>query len=156
MTAPYLADGTVSRLARWLRLFGLDVEEAAGADSDLLRRARLSGRTILTRCRRLAHRDPARVLLIAGDDPREQLRQVLAGTAEGAPLTRCSLCNAPLEPAGAEDVKPRVPPFVFAHHDVFARCPSCGRIYWEGTHVDRIRRLLAETRVDRSDTSPHP
>jgi len=155
MSALYLADGTVARLTRWLRLFGFDVEEAAGPDSDLLRRARLSGRTILTRCRRLAHRDPARVLFVTSDDPREQLRQVLAGAPAGAPLTRCSLCNAPLEAAPAEEVKPHVPAFVFAHHDVFARCPSCGRIYWEGTHVDRIRRLLAESRFDRNDVSPH-
>lgn len=160
MSRPFLADGTVARLTRWLRLSGLDIEEAGGSDSELLRRARLAGRDILTRCRRLARRDPVRVLLVASDDPEEQLRQVLASTSPGEPLSRCSLCNEPLSAMSAEEAKPLVPPYVHAHHDTFARCPRCGRVYWQGTHVDRIRRRLAAGlgagRADEQPTPAHP
>lgn len=145
MSGAYVADGTVERLTRWLRLAGLDVERAHGTDSELLRSARLSGRTIVTRCRRLSRRDPERVLLVASDEPAEQLRQVLGNASPGDPLTRCSVCNARLEPLARDEAVALVPPYVHAHQREFARCPSCARVYWEGTHVERIRRMLSES-----------
>jgi uncharacterized protein with PIN domain len=149
MSRRYLSDGTVARLARWLRLFGLDVGDASGSDSELLRRARLESRTILTRCRRLQRRDPARVVLLASDDLDLQIGQVLSIEPMGEPLSRCSLCNAPLAPVGCEEAREHVPPYVYAHHVSFVRCPSCGRIYWEGTHVERIRRRFEADRRTR-------
>jgi uncharacterized protein with PIN domain len=138
----YLADGTVARLSRWLRLAGVDVAQGSGTDSEILRLARETGRRVLTRCRRLARRDPERVTLIASERPREQLGEVLPGAGVCRPLTRCSICNALLVRIEREEARPLVPPYVFGHRAFFAHCPSCGRVYWEGTHVERIRETL--------------
>ena len=51
------------------------------------------------------------------------------------------LCLAPVD-------VPAVPPRVFASHAAFRRCPGCGRVYWEGTHVGRIRRVLDALRSE--------
>jgi uncharacterized protein with PIN domain len=155
MNGSFLADGTVERLMRWLRLGGLDVERAAGTDSELLRLARLSGRRILTRCRRLSRRDPERVILVLSDDPAGQLREILEREALGEPLSRCSLCNVRLEALPHAEAVPIVPPYVHEHHREFARCPSCRRVYWEGTHVERIRRLLADSGRTPPGQAPH-
>ena len=59
-------------------------------------------------------------------------------------LTRCSACNHALRPVGRRDVAARVPPRVLERHQEFAECPSCDRVYWEGTHAARIRAVVAK------------
>lgn len=41
-----------------------------------------------------------------------------------------------------DDVADRVPPRVLERNESFSRCPHCGRIYWEGSHTERMRRLI--------------
>jgi uncharacterized protein with PIN domain len=55
---------------------------------------------------------------------------------------RCSLCNEELQPVGKDQVRDRVPPYVFATQSSFACCPRCGRLYWPATHVERMREEL--------------
>ncbi len=56
------------------------------------------------------------------------------------------VCNAPLEEAAYHAVAGDLPPEVRTDPRVrsagFRRCPSCGRVYWEGSHTRRMRRWL--------------
>jgi uncharacterized protein with PIN domain len=76
----------------------------------------------------------------------EQVRQVLdelgVEPEPGRFLGRCLRCNTPLEPIEAERARARVPPWVARTHEEFHACPACGRIYWRGTHVQRMARRL--------------
>ena len=67
-------------------------------------------------------------------------------------LTRCSECNHPLEPLAAEQAASRVPARVLERQGRFSACPGCERVYWEGTHTERIKRfvdaILAESSPD--------
>jgi uncharacterized protein with PIN domain len=134
----FLADAMLERLARWLRVLGVDVESAGGtaADRELVRRAAAEDRVLLTRDRRLALEHGAgEHLVVRSAAPLEQLREVVERFAIEVPpelFTRCLLCNAPLEPAE----RPGVPPPA-------RRCPQCDRIYWEGSHTRRMRAALA-------------
>lgn len=58
-------------------------------------------------------------------------------------FTRCRVCNAAVEPVDAGEVQDRVPARVWTPDGAFARCPDCGRVYWEGSHTDRMRSVLA-------------
>ncbi|MDX1567031.1 MAG: Mut7-C RNAse domain-containing protein, partial [Longimicrobiales bacterium] len=51
-------------------------------------------------------------------------------------------CNVELEPVDPEDVTDEVPSRVLERTRAFSRCPECGRVYWEGTHTDRMRALV--------------
>ena len=143
----FLADAMLGRLARWLRLLGFDTAyDAAIADADLARRAFEEGRIVLTRDRALPDewRLP-RVLVLRSETPGEQLREL----ARVFPLrraarlfSRCSRCNAPLEEVAPAAVAARVPARVLARRPLFHRCRGCGRVYWAGSHVERIRRAL--------------
>lgn len=143
----FLADEMLGRLVRWLRLLGHDAAYARDAkDTEILARARAEGRILLTRDVQLAQRaaaDPGS-LLVQSRVPREQLAEISAafagGFADASPLSRCSVCNVALVDASRDEVD--VPPAVAAAHDAFRRCPACGRAYWEGTHVEEIRRRL--------------
>lgn len=140
-----LADGMLGRLARWLRLLGYDTAYENDADDlELARRARAEGRILLTRDRALASRRGLRTLLIESEKVQEQVRQVLE--ALGPPpypaLSRCSLCNVPLERAAPHQVAERVPPYVLQTQKRFGVCPLCRRVYWAGTHLQHMQRYL--------------
>jgi hypothetical protein len=140
----FAADRMLARLARWLRLLGADVllDPELGGDR-LLKRARTEGRITLTRDKRL--RIACDALYLESNLFRDQLREVLVrfpfDTRHGA-FTRCSRCNEPLAETARDTVVRRVPPFVYASQERFARCPRCGRVYWGATHPERIRREL--------------
>jgi uncharacterized protein with PIN domain len=140
----FAADRMLGRLARWLRLLGADTlfDPLLGGDK-LLRRARAEARITLTRDKRL--RTASDALYLEGNLFRDQLREVFArfpfDPRRGA-FTRCSHCNEPLADAGRDTVVRRVPPFVYASQERFARCARCGRVYWGATHPERIRREL--------------
>jgi hypothetical protein len=137
----------LGRLARWLRLLGFDAAyDADISDAVLARRAFEEGRVVLTRDRALPDewRLP-RVLVLESEKPSEQLRELARSfPLRGAPhlFSRCSRCNVPLEETSAEAVAAQVPHRILTGRPLFHRCPACGRIYWQGSHVERIRRAL--------------
>jgi uncharacterized protein with PIN domain len=142
-----LADGMLGKLAKWLRLLGYDTAyDNAAADPDLARRARVEGRVLLTRDRELAARRGLRTLLIQSEVLEEQVREVqdALGLPPDPALSRCAVCNTVLEPVSPEDVVERVPPYVLRTQREFRRCPSCGRVYWPGTHVDEMQEQLEQ------------
>lgn len=146
----FAVDAMLGRLARWLRLLGFDAfYEPDVPDERLVRRALAEERWILTRDRSLPveWRAP-RVHVVAAESPFAQLREVVRAFDLGArarPFARCSRCNAMLLPLSPAEAERRVPARVRERHARFLACPSCGRTYWEGTHVARIRHVLERT-----------
>jgi uncharacterized protein with PIN domain len=144
----YLVDRTAGRLARWLRILGLDVEYAGTNDAAaIVRQARQSGRTVVTRNRALAARMGETGLLLSSERLGAQIRQVVerVGRDRCSPFTRCSTCNAGLVEVARDSVRGRVPDYVYRHHDRFASCPVCGRYYWRGTHWQFMQKEIEET-----------
>jgi hypothetical protein len=143
----FVADCMLGRLARWLRLLGYDtLYDPKAEDARLVRLAAESGRILLTRDTRLAAlcRPGLATLLIRANDFRAQLREVAVAWAldrEGF-LSRCSLCNRPLEEITREEASGVVPDHVLAAVRRFGRCPSCRRTYWGGSHLEEMRRTL--------------
>lgn len=148
----------LGRLARWLRLLGVDAEMRKDRDEDeLLARLRGGGRTFVTRHRRRAARLAQLglpVLFLASDDLGGQLRETFARHALPPPerrFTRCGRCNAPLRAVPAAEAAAWVPPHVARTQQRFARCPTCGRVYWPATQPQRfardLERILGERRA---------
>jgi len=141
----FLVDSMLGRLAKWLRILGYDTLYFPSLDdNDLVRIARAEGRMVLTRDREMVRRRGIDSLLIESDDFREQIRQLLHDlnlSLEGS-FSRCSVCNSPLRRVSKEAVQERVPPYVFQTQERFSLCPQCGKIYWRGTHWQRMRERL--------------
>jgi hypothetical protein len=150
----------LGRLARWLRILGCDVLYGPNFSArGLLAAARGERRTILTRDRRLARRpDLPPCLLIEDDHFRSQLRQVVGAFAidwKATLFRRCVECNSELDEIGPEEAAGRVPAFVFATQARYRRCPRCRHLYWEATHVDRVRRELEQIFAEATPASHH-
>ena len=152
----FIADSMLGKLAKWLRLAGIDVEYDKNIDDGLLTRRALSeGRVILTRDRSIAKtKEVNDCLLIWNDHLEEQLIEFLRvfelRTLESA-FTRCIRCNNLLEEVKKELLTEKVPPYVWKTQDEFKRCNSCNRIYWAGTHRENAERFLRKVIGDSSD-----
>lgn len=145
----FIADAMLGRLARALRMLGLDTSYRPDIDDNELKMTALrEGRAILTRDHEVADTSlPVTVLLVESDHVEEQLVQTVNAfglTPTGGFFTRCLICNVELEDVPADNVRARVPEYVFATQTRFVRCPSCGRVYWPATHVERARKWIAE------------
>jgi hypothetical protein len=141
-----LADSMLGSLGRWLRLMGYDTAIAQREpDTELVRRARVEERVILTRDHALARRVAVHTLLIEHDSLQDQLTQVVQALNLHSPQpgTRCPRCNEPLQAATPTDVAGDVPPYVLQTQTSFHRCPACRRVYWRGTHWQGIAGKLA-------------
>jgi uncharacterized protein with PIN domain len=142
-----LADCMLGRLAKWLRLLGYDTAyENDATDHELARRARAEGRVLLTRDRELVNRRGLETLLIQSEQLEEQVEEVQAalGPPPGPSLSRCSVCNVVLEDISPAEVVDQVPPYVLKTHTEFRHCPSCGRVYWSGSHVRAMDEQLKD------------
>jgi len=140
----FIADVMLGRLAKRLRLQGFDVlYDRTLDDNEIVRLSLEQDRVVLTRDLELAARPlAANRLVILSDHVRDQFEQVLAAfrlETQSSPLTRCSLCNETLKDISKVEAKDLVPSHVFEQTGNFLRCPRCGRIYWRGTHVRRMK-----------------
>ena len=143
----FIADAHLGRLARYLRMLGFDtLYENALPDRELVRIACSERRVLLTRDRELLmHRDLTHAVFVRGDRPRDQLRFVVDRLDLGEScnaFTRCMICNAPLKAVDLSSVIEEVPPAVARTQQHFRRCTTCNRIYWQGTHYQRMKELV--------------
>ena len=155
----FLADAMLGRLARWLRAMGYDALYSGpspgwAGDRRLLQLARVESRILVTRDRilsRLAEPHACFVRSERVDDQILEIMEQLGLTPEDeAWLSRCLQCNAPLEARSRQVLRGLVPEHVLATHAEFKGCPDCRRIYWGGTHVDRMRARLTAVLARRA------
>jgi uncharacterized protein with PIN domain len=148
----FLADAHLGGLARRLRLLGFDTVLASNApDRELAALADDEGRIVLSRDRELLkHRRLSRGRYVRAQRTDEQLSEVLAHFALGdslRPFSRCLECNGELQPASREEVIDRLPPAVAASQSGFKRCRACGRVYWPGSHWQRLNEFVESVRT---------
>lgn len=141
----FLVDGMLGRLARWLRILGYDaVYHPNLHDKELARLARAQARVLLTRDTELARCKGIRCLLIRDQALEGQIHQVFRELqlSPRMDFPRCTVCNALLEESSPEEVSDRVPPHILRTQRRFRRCPQCDRVYWAGTHAERMRERM--------------
>ena len=157
MEIKFFADNNVGKLAKWLRMMGYDTLFFNGSDdSHMVAIALAEGRVILTRDtqimrRRVVTSGQLKAILIQGDKPEQQMRQVIDSLnldCQFRPFTICLECNQPLLPRSKEQVKDLVPPYVFQTQVKYVECPTCHRIYWRGTHWQAMTEKLKKFMKD--------
>jgi uncharacterized protein with PIN domain len=150
----FIADRMLGKLAKELRMLGYDTVYCRGENAYLLiKLAREEGRVILTRSTKLIPKQPEdRIVRIMEDKPSDQLRELIQrriiSLGEEPLFSRCLLCNILLNEIPREEVEGKVPDFIFYQQKEFFRCPQCSRIYWQGSHQDRMKREIDELRTN--------
>lgn len=147
----FILDVGLGRLSGFLRMLGFDtLWRNDFADDALARQSRDEGRILLTRDLGVLKRgEVLHGYFVRGDDPSAQLIEVvrrfrLAGLMR--PFSRCIACNAALTSARKEEVLERIPERVAATHSRFQQCPECKRVFWPGSHHERMQALVDKLR----------
>ncbi|MHB1006130.1 MAG: Mut7-C RNAse domain-containing protein [Chloroflexota bacterium] len=143
--ARLVADAMLGRLARWLRAAGYDtLYDNRLDDTALARLSREESRWLLTRDNQLAARKGLRAILVESDNLIAQLTQVLTvlPPPTGEAFGRCPACNGALEEVDWRSAEGRVPAYIWESQPEFHLCRGCGRLYWRGTHYERMRERL--------------
>jgi uncharacterized protein with PIN domain len=139
----------LGKLAKWLRVLGHDVIYLERAENGEILAGLQEGRILLTRNRRAdPWRQHGRVLLVDANTPWEQLREVVRKLSlekrEDRLFSRCLRCNRQIREVHRNEVKEKVPEYIWQTQRNFYRCDKCNRIYWSGSHSERMRQRLQE------------
>jgi len=149
--AKFIVDANAGKLARWLRMMGYDALFFDEPDDGIMVKIALAqGRTVITRDtgfmkRRAVTSGRVQALLVSGDDPERQMRDVIGILHldnKYKPFTRCLECNTELNSREKTDIAQMVPPRVYEKQEQYMACPLCGRIYWRGTHWQAMKKKL--------------
>jgi uncharacterized protein with PIN domain/sulfur carrier protein ThiS len=144
----FILDSNLGRLARYLRLLGLDcLYRNDYRDAEVARIASEQQRTVLTRDRTLLQR---RIIthgyFVRAQQPREQVREVLTRFdlyRQVAPFSRCTRCNGELQDVDKQAISARLEPKTRRYYDDFRICSECGQVFWQGSHHARMQQLVA-------------
>ena len=143
----FVCDVHLGKLARFLRLLGFDtVYRNDLEDEEIVLLARSEGRLALTRDGGILADRTIRTYRPGSIVPEEQLRDLLEVfrlRETCRPFSRCLDCNGDVEPVEREAVIARVPPRSGRIVKAFWQCRGWGKIYWHGSHYDRMRQRLA-------------
>ena len=138
-TPRFIADAHLGALARNLRMLGYDVHLDEALDDAQI--AELSARQ---------HRIITHGCYVREAKPHRQLKEIVTRLdllAAMAPFTRCMECNAELADVDKDDIVHRLPAGTAEYYDRFRICPGCKKIYWPGSHHQRMCALIDELSV---------
>ncbi|MFZ2444994.1 MAG: Mut7-C RNAse domain-containing protein [Syntrophobacteraceae bacterium] len=141
----FAVDVMLGGLAKWLRVLGFDTRATNLSERARIEEAVSEGLVPVTR--REKFREMEGVLFIGSDHHFEQLKEVISrlrlDREDFGIFTRCTICNARLDPITREAAFGGVPDYVYETATDFRKCPECGRIYWPGSHKGRMLAKLA-------------
>jgi len=138
-----LCDQNLGRLAKWLRIMGFDAEFMPFWDRAKMRSATACGRVVLTRRKKMV--DQKGFYVVDDDNIMNQLQRIEERfhlRSKRRPFSRCCICNIELVSVEPQEVHGLVPEYVYSTQETFARCPSCRKIYWKGTHIAKSIDLI--------------
>ena len=141
----FIVDVNLGKLARRLRMLGFDaIYDRQYRDGEIAAIASEQHRIVLTRDRRLLFfKCITHGYWVRSTFPDEQVQEILRRFdlyQQIKPFQRCINCNAMLQPVAKEDILDQLEPKTKRYYQVFHRCSGCGKIYWEGSHVENMRR----------------
>ena len=141
----------LGNLAKKLRILGYDaIYHSSIDDKDLINIAKQEDRVLLTKDERLVSnidKEHVKNLLIRGNDDLEQLIQVFSflgikNVSINTDSSYCVVCNGKLESIEKNMIKNKVPDGVYDMQQSFWICNDCKKIYWEGTHFEKIQEFV--------------
>jgi uncharacterized protein len=149
----FILDVHLGKLASFMRMMGYDALYQPGYnDDELVSISMHEERALLSKDRALlTHRMLTRAYHVNAIHPRDQLIEVLARfhlTGLAAPFTRCIVCNTTLQTIPKDAAENRLPPRVSEAFHEFFYCGYCDRIYWKGSHYERMRKFIDAVRSE--------
>lgn len=144
----FVLDTHLGKLAKYLRMLGFDTlydnrytdHELADLASSGERRILLTRDVGLLKYKQITHG-----YFVRETTPRRQVRKILDRfdlRNSLSPFRLCVNCNGILDKLDKEGARERVPAGIYRRMDKFVICRDCRRVYWKGSHYDRMMRFI--------------
>jgi uncharacterized protein with PIN domain len=138
----FICDSTLGKLAKYLRVLGFDTVSINNLEMLNAYKNLADPPLLFTRRRKTILYRP--IIFIQTNRIEEQIKEIensIKPHINGHDfMTRCLECNSPLESTEKMDIEARVPEYIYHHHEKFKVCPSCKKVYWEGTHTEHMEK----------------
>jgi len=143
----FILDTHLGRLAAYLRMMGYDtLYENDFPDDVIAQIANDEQRIVLTRDIGVLKRSLVTYgYYVRETNPEKRLHELnerYSLKADMKPFTLCMVCNHPIHPVAKEDIIDKIPPDSAQYYDQFHQCESCARIFWRGSHHERMQGLI--------------
>lgn len=155
----FVLDVHLGKLARYLRLLGFDADYLnLRDDTELADISKDQKRILLTRDRQLLMRSIVeRGLIVRNTDPFLQIVEILNRLDlwnDVNPFSRCLNCNGRITEIPKTDeeflsIYTELPDNVKLWCAEIYRCTNCGRVYWKGTHYEKLAILVERIMNER-------
>jgi uncharacterized protein with PIN domain len=145
----FVLDTHLGRLAGYLRMLGFDtLYRNDFRDAELASLSSREKRILLTKDRGLLKRgEVTHGYCVREIHPRRQLIEVLRRfdlVRLIKPFERCMRCNGLVTLVDDEQVIDRLPSETRRYYDEYHLCRDCGRVYWRGSHYQRMQLFIAQ------------
>lgn len=148
----FVLDVHLGGLAKYLRMAGFDTlyEPQDLGDEVLATLSASENRVVLTRDIGLLKRSTVIWgYWVRSTESKSQFREIVERytlTPHFDPFTRCTECNGEIHAVDIALVQSRddVPENITNEYSEFKECRGCHKIYWKGSHYDRMKSFLSQ------------
>ena len=145
----FILDVHLGKLAKYLRMLGFDtLYENDYDDLRIIELADEEKRTILTRdVGLLKNNTVTHGYWIRTLNSEEQVKEVISRfdlSSSIKPFARCTVCNGKILSAAKESIMDQLKPKTRQYYNEFYRCSTCGKIYWKGSHYNRMKGFIED------------
>ena len=147
----FFVDAMLGNIAKKLRLMGFDTRYVSDIkDESLMQVAVKENRTVISKDKdlvRISHKNNLNAILIHEEKEIDQLHEIMDFmnlkiieiNGDGA---RCPNCNSKTETLDKKNINQNVPEKVLENNEKFWICKNCNQIFWEGTHIQNLQKLV--------------
>lgn len=145
----FILDVHLGKLVRYMRMCGFDVYyNPLLDDKEIIGISRTEKRTILTRdTGLLKNKIITHGYWVRATDPKKQIIEILKRFdlfSSIKPFTRCLECNGMIISIEKEKIINKIPAKTNEYFNEFYTCSQCQKIYWAGSHFDKMQKLIEE------------
>ena len=145
----FILDSHLGKLARHLRLLGFDTLYRKNySDKQIVDTVKTNRRIVLTRDVGLLKNKIIRWgYWVRATAPDRQIREVLKEFClreKIKPFALCLECNGRIVHVAIGKIRKRLPPHTKDFFTKFYQCKGCKRIYWQGSHYERLAGFVAK------------
>ena len=161
LEATFVLDAHLGKLAAYLRMLGFDTLYRNDYDDPTLARISAEEQRILLTCDRrlLMHKRITHGYFVRERQPHKQLLEILSRFDlfnACQPFTRCMHCNGLLQPVAKDVILDRLLPRTRIYYDEFWQCADCGKIYWKGSHYQRMQQMIEALKAGHTAITQTP
>jgi hypothetical protein len=147
-TLRFCADVHLGKLARLLRMLGFNtVYKNNFSKEELYNNSLNENRVLLSKSAYFSRFIDINFYQIKSADPLQQLKDMIHHfnlRDSFNAFIRCLYCNEIVEKKEKEEVEKELLPNTKKDFSEFWKCPSCQKIYWKGSHYERMMKMIRE------------